>query len=543
MRMSTESLAEILPDLAVLVRRDGVLLEHIGGRGLANLGPTTGSVGKRLDLVWPDQVAALVTRLTRRAIANRGAIDAQFRDGGVDYQVRVTPQGPDRAICVIRPASVAGDADDPAPTAASPAQDLDRREFLRRFKDSLSSAALRERPTAVAIVHVNGIADISRIIDGTMSEQIFAEALLRLRSMEGCAAAEEAPMYVGPLSEDTLAIVIASADRRAIETSVGRVCANLRTPINLGDAAFQLTPYAGVAVLDQDAGSAKMLLDHARTAATEARRSRSTNVCFFADTLNLRSLARLDLARELREAIANRDIRLQYVGRHDLATGRRVASVGYLRWNHPLRGEIRPGEFVRVAEATGLARALSLSVLRGLQQDLAEMSRGADAAVRISFGALRHHILHEDFISDISRLISAGEIPAERLELRISERTLISADAAAFQSLREMGVDLVVDEVGRGLSSLDQLARARLSGMQLDRSWATAIRHEPIALGVGRAAVSMAIALGITPIATGVDDADQCRALSDLGFRHGMGDLYRNGAAETLQVSKSAPSV
>jgi EAL domain-containing protein (putative c-di-GMP-specific phosphodiesterase class I) len=79
--------------------------------------------------------------------------------------------------------------------------------------------------------------------------------------------------------------------------------------------------------------------------------------------------------------------------------------------------------------------------------------------------------------------------------------------------------------------------------MQLDRSWATAIRHEPIALLVSRAAVSMAIALGITPIATGVDDADQCRALRDLGYRHGMGDLYRNGAAETLKGSQGARSV
>jgi EAL domain-containing protein (putative c-di-GMP-specific phosphodiesterase class I)/GGDEF domain-containing protein len=542
MPISTDCLTEMLPDLVVLVRRDGVLLEHIGGRGLVNLGPITGSVGKRLDLVWPDQVAALVTQLTRRAIAGRTAIDAQFRDGGVAYQVRVTAQGPDRAICVIRPASAAGEEDVAAKTAELPALHLDRRGFLRRFKDCLSSAALRETPTAVAIVYVDGIADISRIIDTTMSEQIFAEALSRLRSMEGNAAVGDAAWYMGLLSEDTLATVISSADRDAIEACVARVCASLSTPINLGDAAFHLTPYAGVAILGQDASSAKMLLDHARTAATEARRSRSTNVCFFADTLNLRSLARLDLARELREAIANRDIRLRYMGRHDLATGRRVANVGYLRWNHPLRGEIRPSEFVRVAEATGLARALSRSVLQGLQQDLAEMSPGTDAKLRISFGALRHHILHEDFISDISRLISEGAIPAELLELRISERTLIAADAAAFRSLREMGVDLVVDEVGRGLSSLDQLARAGLSGMQLDRSWGTAIRREPIALLVSRAAVSMAAALGITPIATGVDDADQCRALLDLGYCHGMGDLYRDAAAGTLKASQSARS-
>jgi EAL domain-containing protein (putative c-di-GMP-specific phosphodiesterase class I) len=69
--------------------------------------------------------------------------------------------------------------------------------------------------------------------------------------------------------------------------------------------------------------------------------------------------------------------------------------------------------------------------------------------------------------------------------------------------------------------------------MQLDRSWAAAIRHDPIALMVSRTAVSMAVALGITPIATGVDDAEQCRALLDLGYREGLGDLYREGAGAT----------
>jgi EAL domain-containing protein (putative c-di-GMP-specific phosphodiesterase class I) len=538
MPIGAKCLTEMLPDLVVLVRRDGVLLEHIGGRGLAHLDPAAGSVGKRLDLMWPDEVAALVTQLTRRAIADRNAIDAQFRDGGIAYQVRVTAQGPDRAICVIRPVSGAGEDT----VASTSARQLDCRGFLRRFKDSLSSAALRETPTAVALIHVNGVADVSRIIDTRLAEQMFGEALLRLHKMEGNAAGGEAHWYAGPLSEDTLVTVIASADRDTIEACVARVCASLRAPINLGDATFHLTPYAGVAILGQDASSAMMLLDHARTAATEARRSGSTDVCFFADTHNLRSLARLDLARELREAIDNRDIRLRYVGRHDLATGRRVANVGYLRWNHPLRGEIRPGEFLRVAEATGLAGALSRMVLQGLQQDLAEMNHGAAAKLRISFGALRHHILHEDFIRDIAHLTSEGAIPAEQLELRISERTLIAADAAAFQSLQEMGIGLVVDEVGRGLSSLDQLARGGLSGMQLDRSWATAIRHDPIALMVSRTALSMAVALGITPIATGVDDAEQCRALLDLGYREGLGDLYRESAAGTFEASRGARS-
>src|SRR4029078_10101991 len=89
---------------------------------------------------------------------------------------------------------------------------------------------------------------------------------------------------------------------------------------------------------------------------------------------HLNSRAPIDIARELRDAIASRAIRLRYTARHDLQTGRRVAWVGYVHWSHPLRGEIRPAEFLRVAQTTGLATSLSRSVLAHVPQDFAELS-------------------------------------------------------------------------------------------------------------------------------------------------------------------------
>ena len=210
------------------------------------------------------------------------------------------------------------------------------------------------------------------------------------------ATAGEPPWYLGQLSEGVLALVLESADRLAIEACVARVCRSLRAPVELDDASFHVTPYAGAAILGQDAGSPRTLLEHARAAATEAKRSGAEEVRFFTDTLELRSLARLDIAHELRGAIADRAIRLRYVGRHDLATGRHVAKVGYLHWLHPLRGEVRPAEFVSIAEATGLALALSRSALASLREDLATVSRPDDAAGCVSFGPLRHHLLHHD---------------------------------------------------------------------------------------------------------------------------------------------------
>jgi EAL domain-containing protein (putative c-di-GMP-specific phosphodiesterase class I) len=86
---------------------------------------------------------------------------------------------------------------------------------------------------------------------------------------------------------------------------------------------------------------------------------------------------------------------------------------------------------------------------------------------------------------------------------------------------------LVIDEVGRGMASLDWLARARIWGLQLDRAWVTAFRSDPAALRVCSAGLAVATALGLTPIATGIDDQALCDALSALGCREGTGDLFQ----------------
>jgi EAL domain-containing protein (putative c-di-GMP-specific phosphodiesterase class I)/GGDEF domain-containing protein len=540
--MPADVLIERLPDLVVLLRRDGIVVAHSGGRGVADLKPAEDAIGKPIDAVWPDSVAGLVKQLTRKAIALRTTTEARFQDRGRDYEARVSAQGPDRALCVIRAVLAAAQDGALDATDERPRPQLDRRGFLRRFKESMSLAALREKPIAVAVIHVDGIADIAQIIAAKLSDQIMSAAILRLPMQAGDSVGGDPWWYLGQLNDNLLALVLETSDRSAIDSCVLQVCASLREPVSVGEASFHLTPYAGVAILGQDASSPKLLLDHARSAATEARRSGSTSVCFFTDTLRLESLARLDIARELHEAIANRDIRLRYVGRHDLATGRLVTWVGYLRWQHPLRGEIRPVEFLRVAETTGLATALSRTVLMCLRDDFAVLGPQSDTDVRISFGALRHHILHDNFVEDIEHFLAEGPLPSERLELRISEKALIAREPADFNSLHRLGVRLVVDEVGRGMGSLDWLARAPIWGLQLDRAWTTSLRSDEVALKVCRAGIGVATALGLTPIATGVDDQEQRDALLALGCRHGTGDLYGDVLPDIIEHSRAHAS-
>jgi EAL domain-containing protein (putative c-di-GMP-specific phosphodiesterase class I)/GGDEF domain-containing protein len=527
---TAESLSDALPDLVVLVRRDGIILGHFGGRGAA-ITPTEDPTGQHLASVWPEPLAQGIQQAVRRAIALRTTLDVVLTVAEEVYEVRTVAQRADRALCVIRTRAAGNPSEDTAAAEELSRPQFDRRGFLRRFHDSLARAAIQETPAALALLHVDGISDIARVVDARIAEQVLSTAILRLPHEVSSTEEQESNWYLGQLSADLLAMVIESSDRESIERCVSRVCSSLREPVHVGDAAFHVTPHCGVSILGQDGTSPKSLLEKARSAAAEARRANSAKIHFFTDTLKLRSLARLDVAREIRDAIASREIRLRYVGRYELATGRLVAMVGYLKWAHPLRGDLPAAEFLGVAETTGLATILSRALLDGLREDFAAMAPELHADTRISFGALRHHMLQEDFVDDIRRFIAEGSLPAARLELRISERTFASMDTSVYGLLHQLGVQIVVDEIGRGFTSLDRLARAPIWGLQLDRAWVTGLRIDPLSGKVCRAGIGAATALGLTPIATGVDDAPTRIALLELGCKHGSGDLYAEAAA------------
>src|SRR5438270_747853 len=407
--MSADALIEGLPDLVVLIRRDGVVLECGGGHGVPGLRCRLDAAGKRIESLWPAPVAEFLKLLMRRSLALRTTAEARLEHDGIAYEARASARGPERALCIIRQASASSRDDSLEGSDERPRPQLDRRGFLRRCKESMAMAALRERPLAVAVIQLDGISDIAQIIATKVSEQIMSTAILRLPAKSD--ERDGKPWwYLGQLSESLLALVLESADREAIGECVAGLSASLREPIAIGGAEFHLTPYAGVAILGQDASTPKLLLDHARAAATEARRRGSSEVCFFTDTMRLESPARLDIARD------------------------------------PL--------------------------------DLHDLAR--------------------------------------------------------------LGARVVVDEVARGMGSLELLARAPLWGLQLDRAWVTGLRRETQSRKVCQAGIAVAQAFGLTPIASGVDDSGQREALLALGCRYGSGDLFRDAAPDITAPARAA---
>lgn len=527
------ALIDLLPDLVFLMRRDGTIVAHIGGKAVPGLCGHGDEPGSRLEHAWSPTTTALIKRLLRRSIAGRTPVEARFHEHGRNYDIRVTPQGPNRAIGVVRAALVDAPVDNPMDDREPPNEphwlSLDRRGFLRRINDSLAMAVLRERPLSVAAFHVEGISHISRTMGARVAEEVMGRAVAKASSqLEATGDA-----YLGQLRENMLAAVINSVDRDIIEARVTTIRNQLKAPVRVGEVEFKLTAYAGVARSGTHASTAEALLEHARTAMAEARRSVAEQVSYYSDAMQLRSLSRLDLGRELRDAIANRAINFRYVGRHDLVTGRQVASVAYLRWPHPLRGDIPPAEFLRIAVATGLAVDLSRMALELIVDDAStQFPAHWPPDMRVSFGPLRDHLFHESFVADVERVLARNVLPPERLELRVAEKAFAARELHDLRSLQKRGVQFVVDEAGRGMAWMAALAASPIWGLQLDRAWVTALRENDdyprnaAAHKVCRATMSIANALNIAPVAAGIDDQAQRDALLEMGCRYGSGDFF-----------------
>jgi EAL domain-containing protein (putative c-di-GMP-specific phosphodiesterase class I)/GGDEF domain-containing protein len=527
--MATDNLLEALPELVLLLQHDGTVLAICGGRSVTELKPGGACLGKPVDSHWPEPLAKLVMQLTHDALARGATMESTLQHAGHHYEIRVGAQGADVVICTIR---AAADESPAAPEGRDGSRcRLDRRGLMRRFRELISVAALRNTAATVAVVQIDGVTDIEQLISVETATRIMRAAILRLRPL--CEGPASPPWtFLGQLGDNQLLLVLATVDRTVIEACIAQVCSQLSTPITIDDVEFSLTPHAGVAILGQDGSSPKTLLRHASTAVTEARRARAPLPRFYSDVSELAVAAPLDIARDLREAISNGDIRLRYIGRHDLATGRLVAWVGYLQWHHRVYGRIQPIELLRLAEVMGLTGALSLAVMKRLKKDFVALARHPDPRIRVSFAPPRQHLTHEGFIRDIERFLADGVLPAARLELRISVKASHARSPADFDSLARRGVQLVVDEIGRGMDfPLDWLGRAPMSGLLLNRSWVSAVVNDSAALKMCRASAALAKALGWTPIAVGIDGAVQRETLLELGCEQGTGELY----GESLQ--------
>ena len=278
------------------------------------------------------------------------------------------------------------------------------------------------------------------------------------------------------------------------------------------------------------------LLACADLALYRAKSAGGRQQCRYHASMRADALARRDLDLDLRRAFAQGEFELYYQPQVDLRTGRICGAEALLRWRHPLRGMIPAGDFIDLLSRNPLGTDVGAWVLRRACMDAAQWP-DADTSVSINLFPAQ---LGEQLVAQVVDALAASGLPAERLELEITETTALthnSAGAGALAALRSRGVNLAFDDFGTGYASLSMLQRFRIDRVKIDRSFVDGLLHNSEDAAIVRWILMLARTLGLRVVAEGVEQEAQAAWLHDHGCEEAQGYLYARALdADALQA-------
>jgi EAL domain-containing protein (putative c-di-GMP-specific phosphodiesterase class I) len=245
------------------------------------------------------------------------------------------------------------------------------------------------------------------------------------------------------------------------------------------------------------------------------------------------TLDQLELEQDLRRAIERDQLRLHFQPIVELSTGRIVSLEALVRWAHPTRGLVGPADFIPLAEETGFIRRIGRWVLEQACRTAKGWPSvaGAPDGLSVSVNLSAREFARADLVDEVAAILAATGLPASRLEIEITESSVMDRSEAAVRALaalRAIGVRLVLDDFGTGYSSLAYLRLLPLDTIKVDRTFVAGLGAGSSGPdgSIAAAVISLAHGLGIGVVAEGIETAEQAAALIALGCDSGQGYLY-----------------
>ncbi|MEU7474655.1 EAL domain-containing protein [Lentzea sp. NPDC042327] len=331
---------------------------------------------------------------------------------------------------------------------------------------------------------------------------------------------------VGRLGGDEFTVIAYGvAGPEEAHALAGHVRAELNRPITVQGRQLHVDASVGIVLADpSDARDGADLLRDADLAMYRAKTDGRGRIAFFDVELRDRIQRRLQLEQDLRRAPLSDQLWLAYQPIIDVATGRRTAVEGLLRWTHPRYGLISPGEFITLAEESDLINIIGAHMLHTATRELAVLAPHLQLTVNLSARQLDDPWL----VSAIRHATHEAGLPPESLCLEITESALMRDPALAartLSALRDLGVRLAIDDFGTGYSSLAQLLTLPLDTLKIDRSFTSGLGRSAEAEAIVTSIIAMAHAVDLSVIAEGVEQAEQLDVLRELGCDQAQGFL------------------
>ncbi|MCC6889094.1 MAG: EAL domain-containing protein [Hyphomicrobiales bacterium] len=392
--------------------------------------------------------------------------------------------------------------------------------FAERLASIIAEVRGGSPPAALLYVDLDHFKDVNDTLGHPIGDELIRVVTQRLTH-----ALRDSDL-VARIGGDEFAVITDGAtEHSALLMMANRLIATLCAPYTVNGQTIMIGASIGIAIISDASYGSADVMRHADMALYRAKNEGRNRACLYDAAMDIDLLKRKSMEHDLRQAIERNELRVAY---QPIVSSNGTSMVGVealCRWTHPERGEITPSEFIPIAEDSGLIVALGEWILRR-----ACIDGGAwpDLVVSVNVSPLQFR--RPDFVDAVERILSETGFDPTRLELEVTESTLLgnvdTAELAMFR-LKALGVRLALDDFGTGYSSLLYLRRFPFDKLKIDRSFVASIERAADAAAIVHAVISLGRGLGMKVTAEGVENAEQQLFLRAAGVHSMQG--YRFG--------------
>lgn len=386
------------------------------------------------------------------------------------------------------------------------------RRVLARSKEQTVS---RRKPLAVLFLDL----DRFKVLNDTLGHDYGDELLIQVarRLQNGVRSGDT----VSRLGGDEFTLLLPELESTADAGEVAEILREeLHQPYLLHGHEIFVTTSMGASVYPGDGEDAETLLKNADMAMYQAKEKGPGNFQGYSPLMGARALERLSLESDLRRAMDNGEFALYYQPVLDVATGSIGGVEALIRWQHPWRGLVGPGDFLDLVEIIGLSDALDMWVMETACRQLKEWQDGGLTQLRVAVNLSARPFHQRDLVDRVERVLRQTGLSPQSLELEITETLAMQraeVTLSVLERLKTLGVRVSIDDFGVGYSSLSYLRTFPIDTVKIDRSFVRDLTIDPSDAAIAAAVIAMAHSLNLEVVAEGVEGEEQLRFLEDHG--------------------------
>ena len=398
-----------------------------------------------------------------------------------------------------------------------------RNMFLGELDRTIARARRHATAFAVFFIDLDRFKNINDTLGHDAGDELLKTMAARLRG-----AVRESDLVARLGGDEFVVLLEGEADAADLSTIAHKLLAAIGEPITIQGCSFLVTGSIGIGLYPGDGEDAAELLKHADAAMYLAKDRGKNNVQFYTSDLAELAARQFEVESALRFALTRGELLLHFQPKIDIASGRMLGVEALVRWNHPTRGLVPPGDFIPLAEERGLIVPIGRWVIQAAGRQIRDWRDAGFSPPPVAVNLSARQFANDRLIGDLGDAFSRYDVAPGQLEVELTESVLMSDPERAKQVLEQlhaMGVKISIDDFGTGYSSLSYLKRFPAQAVKIDRSFISGLPSDGDDTAITHAVIAMAHSLGLNVVAEGVETAAQLALLHKLGCDEAQGFL------------------